>query len=42
MPFQKNNELNPYVATGYLFVNSLPIEDIRNPYIYGEKGKKTF
>lgn len=38
---EKNNELNPYVATGYLFLNSLPMEDIRNPYVYGKENKNT-
>ena len=31
---EKNKETNPYVATGFLFVYSLPVEDISNPSIY--------
>jgi len=31
---EKNNETNPYVATGYLFINSLPIEDLRYPILW--------
>lgn len=31
---EKNNQTTPYVATGFLFINSLPIEDLRYPVIW--------
>ena len=37
---EKNNQTNPYVATGYLFINSLPIEDLFYPVLWDYDNEK--
>jgi hypothetical protein len=38
---EKNNNLNPYISTGYLFLNSLPLIDTKGYLADYEKEKKT-